>query len=133
LRPRGVDRALPLHDGAPDVPYDVDCEIMELPHALRASAETIPRNVPYLLAESSAPIPATLAEESRARVGIVWRAGDWAPHRSIPVDLVSPLSFVSNIRLFSLQGGPAQSEARPFRAPRELRAPHPYGLASVSP
>src|SRR5215204_5076865 len=44
----GVDRVLPLHDGSPDSPYDVDIEVMELPHALRADVHSIPREVPYL-------------------------------------------------------------------------------------
>src|SRR5215217_1607145 len=39
---RGVDRVLPLHNGAPGVDYDVDVEIMELPHALRVQPDTIP-------------------------------------------------------------------------------------------
>ena len=32
-RAEGVDRLIPLHDGTPDVGYDVDIEIMELAHA----------------------------------------------------------------------------------------------------
>src|SRR5947209_4128878 len=46
---RGVDRVLPLHDGKPDVEYDVDIEIMELAFALRATRELI-EDVPYLAA-----------------------------------------------------------------------------------
>jgi len=37
----GVRRLLPLHDGTPDVEYEVDVEIMELAHALRGGAETL--------------------------------------------------------------------------------------------
>ncbi|MBV9531256.1 MAG: hypothetical protein JO283_09340, partial [Bradyrhizobium sp.] len=33
----GVDRILPLHDGTPDLDFDVDIEIMEIPHAIRAT------------------------------------------------------------------------------------------------
>src|ERR1051325_8105906 len=29
---QGIDRLLPLHDGTPEVEYDADVEIMELPH-----------------------------------------------------------------------------------------------------
>src|SRR5918993_3284089 len=32
---KGVDRLLPLHDGVPDVEYDVDVELGELPHIFR--------------------------------------------------------------------------------------------------
>jgi hypothetical protein len=34
---RGIDRLLPLHDGAPDVEYNVDVESMELPHIFRTT------------------------------------------------------------------------------------------------
>jgi hypothetical protein len=37
----GVDRLIPLHDGTPDVGYDVDIEIMELAHALRVTTDII--------------------------------------------------------------------------------------------
>ncbi|HEU5078948.1 MAG TPA: hypothetical protein VFT72_07030 [Opitutaceae bacterium] len=39
---------IPLHDGVPQTHYDVDVEIMELPHVFRSTAETLPRRVPYL-------------------------------------------------------------------------------------
>src|SRR5215212_10135371 len=38
---RGVDRAIALDDGTPDIDFDVDIEIMEIPHAIRASRELI--------------------------------------------------------------------------------------------
>jgi hypothetical protein len=34
---RGIDRLLPLHNGAPDVEYDVDVESMKLPHIFRTT------------------------------------------------------------------------------------------------
>lgn len=34
---RGIDRLLPLHDGAPDVEYNVDVESMELPYIFRTT------------------------------------------------------------------------------------------------
>lgn len=45
---RGMGRRLPLHDGRPDVEYDVDVEIMELPHVFRTTLITIPAETPYL-------------------------------------------------------------------------------------
>src|SRR3954447_16308036 len=44
----GVDRAIPLHDGAPDTDFEVDIEIMEIPHALRAGRDLIEMHRPYL-------------------------------------------------------------------------------------
>ncbi|MFL9825750.1 glycosyltransferase family 9 protein [Rhodoplanes sp. SY1] len=46
----GVDAVLPLHDGTPEVDYDLDIEIMELAHALRATPDTL-GPVPYLFPE----------------------------------------------------------------------------------
>src|SRR2546428_9686365 len=43
----GARRLLPLHDGTPDVEYDVDIESMELAHALRVGAGSLPAGVPY--------------------------------------------------------------------------------------
>jgi hypothetical protein len=107
----GVDRVLPLHDGTPDVAYDVDVEIMELPHALRSMPHAVPRHVPYLFPEPLRSIPAALSGEQRARVGVVWQAGDWAQHRSVPVPLIAGLACVPGVRLFSLQKGAAQTDA----------------------
>src|SRR3954451_23423836 len=83
-RVEGVDRALPLHDGAPEVDYDVDIEIMELAFALRATRNMIAR-VPYL---------APACGRSRLRrtdagihIGLVWRAGLGDRPRSIDLRL----------------------------------------------
>jgi hypothetical protein len=88
-RVEGVDRALPLHDGAPHVDYDVDIEIMELAFALRATRNMIAR-VPYL---------APACGRSRLRrtdagihIGLVWRAGDWDRRRSIDLRLFAPVA-----------------------------------------
>ena len=107
----GVDRVLPLHDGTPDLDYDVDIEVMELPHALRAGPEMVRGAVPYLMPEGLARIPPALAHEPLARVGIVWQSGSWNSQRSIPAEIIAPLALVPGIRLFSLQRGPAQHEA----------------------
>jgi hypothetical protein len=107
----GVDRVLALHDGVPDVPYDVDVEVMELPYALRISREGVRCRIPYLFPGEPPPVVHVLRTELRPRVGVVWQAGEWAPHRSIPCELVATLAHASNIGLFSLQGGPARGDA----------------------
>ena len=38
----GIDQLLPLHDGTPEVEYDVDVETMELPHIFRTTLDTLP-------------------------------------------------------------------------------------------
>lgn len=96
----GVDRAMPLHEGAPDAAYDLDIEIMELPHALRIAPEALGRGVPYLFAGFAGEAGIAC---SRKRVGLVWRAGTWNPSRSIPVEFVMRAHAAAGVDLFSLQ------------------------------
>jgi hypothetical protein len=99
----GIDRLLPLHDGAPDVEYDVDVESMELPHIFRTTLATIPAEIPYLHIA-----PAALPRQGRVAVGLVWAAGDWEhERRSIPWPLLAPLATVPGVALYILQRGPA--------------------------
>lgn len=106
---RGVDRVLPLHDGAPEAEFDVDVEIMELPHVFRSVVGTLPAEVPYLHVAPavSGPIRATRAAGKRA-VGLVWRAGDWDERRSVPGTLLAAvLSGVPGVDWYLLQRGAA--------------------------
>lgn len=100
---RGIDRLLPLHDGRPDVDYDVDVEIMELPHVFRSTLATLPAEVPYIRAAPvrvcDAEVPPGLA------VGVIWRAGDWDELRSVPVALLGSLAGLPGVRLHALQRG----------------------------
>jgi hypothetical protein len=82
----GIDRCLPLHDGDVGIPYDVDVEVMELPYVFRTVIETIPAEVPYLRVG-----PAALMPSDRMKVGIIWRAGDWSPLRTVPFRVLAPL------------------------------------------
>jgi len=107
---RGIDRVLPLHDGAPDVARDVDIELMELPHALRLTLDTIPRRVPYLY----------VAVPRRHRpcwpprdIGLVWRGGDWVPQRSMPRSAIGRLADLTGVHWYSLQYPP---QPLPFAA-----------------
>jgi len=94
----GIDQLLPLHDGTPEVAYDADVEIMELPHIFRTTLGTIPQAVPYLHVA-----PRRLADERRLAVGLVWQAGDWDGRRSVPFPLLTPLAAVPGVQLFILQ------------------------------
>jgi len=97
----GIDRMLPLHDGSPDVEYDVDIELSELPHLFRTTLENIPAEVPYVFVD-----PAVLASDGRMRVGLTWRSGDWDERRSIPFSQVQRLSQVSGVEWHILQREP---------------------------
>jgi hypothetical protein len=104
----GIDELLPLHDGAPEVDFDVDVESMELPHVFRSTVETLPKRVPYLHVE-----PAGSTGNGALRVGLVWKCGDWAPERTIPVELLLPLAEIENVTLHLMQIGPAVDERPP--------------------
>jgi hypothetical protein len=102
----GIDRILPLHDGAPDVEFDVDIEIMELPHALRITPDVLPARVPYF----DVP-PRTRHEQDELTVGVVWKSGDWDDSRSIPFARMQQLiSQVERISWQVFQRGPALQE-----------------------
>jgi hypothetical protein len=101
----GIDRLLPLHDGACGAAYDVDVEVMELAHVFRSTLSDLPCRVPYLHAD-----PAPLERDGRLAVGLVWRAGDWDERRSIPIHLLQPLAEIPGVALHLLQRGDALAE-----------------------
>jgi hypothetical protein len=104
----GIDEMLPLHDGAPEADYDVDIEVMELPHVFRTTMQTIPRKVPYLRVEG-APLRAPFA------VGLVWRAGDWDDRRAVRLEQIMSLAGVPGVALYALQRDLAPGEGNaPF-------------------
>jgi hypothetical protein len=101
----GADRWMPLHDGVPQVAFDVDIELMELPHIFRTTLATLPRDVPYL------EVPARAREGgNKLAVGLVWRSGDWVPARSIPTEMAAALARVPGVAVHVLQQGPARRE-----------------------
>jgi hypothetical protein len=121
----GIDHVFALHDGTPDVTYDVDCEVMELPFIFRSTLESTPCSVPYLHAQ---PIQLSYDLKSKAGhilengpklvsrpplagrpelvVGLVWQAGDWNQARCIPFSALKPLAEIKGIKLFILQANP---------------------------
>jgi len=107
---RGIDCLLPLHDGIVATQYDVDIELMEVPHALRSTLRTLPRQVPYF------DIPSARARVGGAgpiRAGVVWQSGDWDSRRSIPPGLMQALmQSTGAVRWSILQRGPALANCR---------------------
>lgn len=126
----GVDSLHPLHDGTPDLDYDVDIEIMELAHALRVTSEIVAGRVPYLHVGRS-PNPQTARPQgSPISVGLVWEAGNWDPRRCVPPRALSKLHAVPGIRLFSLQQGPGRAMADAIPA-EDIAAPDLASLAAT--
>jgi hypothetical protein len=108
----GVDRVLPLHDGTPEVEYDVDIEIMELAHALRVSADLIGDCVPYVRVSPSDVAPPPMHDSSTApRIGLVWEVGDWDKRRSVPAEAFRALGLETGAQIFSLQQGSGRGAA----------------------
>jgi hypothetical protein len=105
LQENGAHRIWPLHDGDPGIEHDVNIELAELMHALRVDRDLIQVESPYL----KVPAPDT-RPSPRRRVGIVWRAGEWSPQRSIPCELLSCLGQTEDIEWIVFQRGPAASE-----------------------
>ncbi len=103
----GVDELLPLDDGEPDVDRDVDIEMMELPHALRTTLDTLPAEVPYFNIR-----PAERQPGGAPTVGLVWQSGEWDPRRSVPPCTLAKLLGTGGIEWRVLQRGPALA-ARP--------------------
>jgi hypothetical protein len=95
----GADRVLPLHDGSPDVGYDVDIEVMELPYALRLDAHSLGGKNPYLFPGPTEfqPAPKAIA------VGVVLRAGNWDRARSLDMDDLHSIAALPGVKFYNLQ------------------------------
>ncbi len=89
-------RLFPLHDGSPGVSFDVDIEIMELPHAFRTTIDTIP---PVILPTVVAPGK----QRHAPSIGLQWTAGDWNHDRNLSFAALQPLINLPGIRFVPLQ------------------------------
>jgi hypothetical protein len=93
----GQRRLLPLHDGVPQVEYDIDIEIMELGHALRIDSDWLAERVPYFR------VPAAARPSPKMCVGLAAASGSWNPQRSVPAELLCTLTDVDGVEVFNLQ------------------------------
>jgi len=103
MRPSPV--LLPLHDGTPDVAFDVDLESMEVPDALQRPLLAPARELPYFHVN-----PGALAADRRPTVGLVWRAGVWDPRRSLTMRELHPLLDLHGIRWVIAQADAVDEE-----------------------
>ncbi|MGD0542710.1 MAG: tetratricopeptide repeat-containing glycosyltransferase family protein [Tepidisphaeraceae bacterium] len=105
--------------------FDVQCPMMSLPLAFGTTLQTIPAEVPYLT-----PPPDRLAawrerlgdHDGRLRVGLVWAGRPTQQYdrwRSGRFEYFAPLAKVKSARFFSLQKGPAATQAA--AAPPEMQ------------
>lgn len=94
-----INSLIPLHDGTPEVKYDVDVESMELPHIFRTTLTTIPCDIPYLhVTPAFLPI-----DVHKLKVGLVWKPGNWDVRRSIPFKSLMTLFSTSYVQFIILQ------------------------------
>jgi hypothetical protein len=115
----GIDELVPLHDAEPDIDRDVDIELMELPHALRMTLDTLPGQVPYFNLGA-----VSRSRRSRPAVGVVWQSGDWDARRSITPTLMAELLQLPGIDWQILQRGPALA----LRPPGTARVPEIHDI-----
>lgn len=99
----GIDVLIPLHDGSPEVEYNADIEVMELPHYFRSTPDTIPASIPYIHTE---PLMQR-CDKQLFNVGITWKVSEWEQHRSIPFNYIKPLFNLPGIKMHVLQDNPA--------------------------
>jgi hypothetical protein len=104
-RVEGVDQALPLHHGTVEAAFDVDIEIMEIPHAIRAGRDLIECRKPYLAAPPRAG-PQCITNRPALSVGLVWDVSDWDKRRAVPPALLKRLKE-DGLELYALQRGAA--------------------------
>jgi hypothetical protein len=99
----GVDDVLPLHDGTPEADFDVDIEIMEIPHAIRATRGKIEVHHPYLHPRAVDDPEKDIATGLLA-IGVMWDVGDWDRRRVVPPGLLRHFNY-RGAQLYSLQRG----------------------------
>jgi tetratricopeptide (TPR) repeat protein len=105
----GARAVLRRGDDLPEV--DWQCPLLSLPLAFATDLASIPAPIPYVR-----PDPALVAAwrerlaGNALRVGLVWGGNPNFPHerwRSIPLELLAPLTQVAGTAFYSLQVGPA--------------------------
>ncbi|MCC7487794.1 MAG: glycosyltransferase family protein [Burkholderiales bacterium] len=105
-------------------PFDLQCPMMSLPLALGTTLASIPAATPYLAPprDRVAYWRAAVGESGTPGVGLCWagssRAGNPAAfridrRRSLTLAQLAPLAAVGGVRFFSLQKGPAATQAPP--------------------
>lgn len=110
----GVIRLLGEEELVP--PFDVHAPLLSLPHLFGTTLATVPAEVPYLTADPArqAAWAARLRGDGRPRVGLVWAGNPghkkdrW---RSLPLAALAPLAGVDGVTFYSLQKGPAATQA----------------------
>jgi Flp pilus assembly protein TadD len=123
VQPR-LHRLLAITPGAEEVirrgevlsEVDWQCPLMSLPFALGTDLNSIPSKIPYVHPDPvlAAAWAKRLAGNS-LRIGLVWGGSPAFPHerwRSIPLELLAPMTAIEGATFYSLQMGPSASQVR---------------------
>jgi tetratricopeptide (TPR) repeat protein len=111
----GIERIVTIDEAMPD--FDLHCPLASLPLAFGTRLNSIPAQVPYLKASSDRVENWSRRlgpRDGRLRVGLAWAGnpkfkGDLT--RSTHLSQLAPLAEVPGVRFYSLQKGPAGSQA----------------------
>jgi tetratricopeptide (TPR) repeat protein len=104
--------------GEPLPEFDYHSPLLSLPRVFRARLETLPSFVPYLQADAASTErwkQRLQFPPDRLRVGLAWAGSAANPNdrnRSIPLRALARLFKMPDVRLYSLQTGPAAGQAR---------------------
>jgi len=110
----GVDEVITWGEQAPAIApeWDVQMEINELPYVFRTRIDDLPVATNYLHLPASTLREVTPQPNSPNgfRIGLVWACGEWNPGRSIPIDMLRPLTRIPGCEFWNLQGGPPRKQ-----------------------
>lgn len=104
-----LDGLIAVEDPPPE--FDVFCPLLDLPAVLGEQPETIPGNVPYLLADPDlcAQWKQRLSVYGGFKIGLAWQGNPKYQAdrmRSFPLEALEPFAHLHGVRFFSLQKGP---------------------------
>ena len=125
LVPRSLRKLASAVDGVdcvvgPDEPaphFDFYSHVLSLPNVFATDLSSIPTGIPYVHAESARMdrlASGLVATDELRNVGLVWAGSpthERDRHRSIPLEMLSPLGEVEGIRFISLQKGTREGDA----------------------
>jgi hypothetical protein len=100
--------------------WDFFAPLLSLPHIFGTTLETIPSEVPYLVAETLPTPVAIAAAPPGLNVGLVWAGSPAHPNdrrRSMDLSYFEPLGGLEGINWFSLQTGAAAAQLHPGSRP----------------
>ena len=110
----GVGKVIRWGDALPE--FDWQCPMLSLPWAFATRLNSIPAQIPYVH-----PDPARVEawrqrlSGNSLRIGLVWGGSPTFPHerwRSIPLELLAPLTDMEGTTFYSLQMGQTASQVK---------------------